>query len=164
MRPGHIPLVFAILFAAISLCTADAPSVSLISNIELDDGGIFFVSYYGIVNINSFQRSAILTYSDFQYAAWYTSSRHPILARRKLPSGDWSTLQLPHILSVNDSHNAIVLGVSPADGKIHVAMDCHSSPMFYTFSEAGLAMSGASWVASRFGAITNTLDGLDIGR
>jgi hypothetical protein len=164
MHPIHIPLALATLFAAISLCTADAPRVSLISNTKLDDRGIFFVSYDGVVNVNSFQSSAVLTYADFQYAVWYTSSRQSALARRKLPSGDWSTLQLPHVLSASDSHNVIVLGVSPADGKIHVAMDCHSSPMFYTSSEAGLATSGASWIASRFGAISNTLDGLDIGR
>ncbi|KNZ73157.1 hypothetical protein J132_00992 [Termitomyces sp. J132] len=42
-------------------------------------------------------------------------------------------------------------------------MDCHSSTMFYTSSEAGLATNGASWVASRFGAITTTLGTLNIG-
>jgi BNR repeat-containing family member len=162
---SQFQLVLATLFSCIlSLCTAAAPAVSLISNIQLDSKGIFFVSYDGVVNVNSFQLSAVLTNSNFQYAAWYTSSRIAVLARRQLPTGDWSTLQLPHTLSMNDSHNVIVLGVSPEDGKIHVAMDCHSSSMFYTSSEAGLATSGASWVASRFGAISHTLGGLNIGR
>jgi len=35
--------------------------------------------------------------------------------------------------------------------------------MFYTASEANLASSGASWVASRFGTITTTLGNLNIG-
>ncbi|TFK33033.1 hypothetical protein BDQ12DRAFT_707465 [Crucibulum laeve] len=158
---------FSILLASlasilISICGA-APSVSLVSNTQLDANGVFFVSYDGVVNVNSFQLSGVLTYSGWQYAAWYTSTRYAILARRQLPSGAWSTLQLPHQLSTNDSHNVIALGVSPADGKIHVAMDCHSTQLYYTSSEANLATSGASWVASRFGSITTTLGNLNIG-
>ncbi|KAG6860791.1 hypothetical protein C0995_007597 [Termitomyces sp. Mi166 len=42
-------------------------------------------------------------------------------------------------------------------------MDCHSSTMFYTSSEAGLATNGATWVASRFGSISTTLGTLNIG-
>ncbi|KAF9481139.1 hypothetical protein BDN70DRAFT_876764 [Pholiota conissans] len=86
-----------------------------------------------------------------------------MLARRQLPSGAWISLQLPHKLSTSDSHNVIALGVSPADGKIHVALDCHSTQVYYTSSEAGLATSGASWDASRFGAITNTIGNLNVG-
>ncbi|KAF5317497.1 hypothetical protein D9619_013171 [Psilocybe cf. subviscida] len=160
------PLLFILtvigLLLAGTACNA-APSVSLVSNIQLDPDGIFFVSYDGVVNVNSFQLSGVLTYGSYQYAAWYTSSKAPVLARRQLPSGSWTTLQLPHTLSTSDSHNVIALGVSPSDGKIHVALDCHSTPLYYTSSEAGLATSGASWVASRFGTITNTLGNLNIG-
>jgi hypothetical protein len=145
-----------------SLCLA-APKVSLVSNTQLDGSGVFFISYDGVVNVNSFQLSGVLTYSGWQFAAWYTSSKAAVIARRQLPSGAWSTLQLPHTLSTSDSHNVIALGVSPADGKIHVAMDCHSSAVYYTSSEAGLATNGASWAASRFATITTTLAGLNIG-
>ncbi|KAF7305153.1 hypothetical protein MKEN_01230500 [Mycena kentingensis (nom. inval.)] len=140
-----------------------APSISVISNTVLDNQGVYFVSFDGVVNSNSFQESAAIAFGNFQYAAWYTSSRAAVLARRTLPSGAWSTLQLPHNLFTNDSHNVISLGISPLDGVIHVAMDCHSTQMFYTKSEAGLATSGASWVASRFGAITTTLGNLNVG-
>lgn len=152
--------LFFVCFAA---CRA-APSVSLISNTQLDANGIFFVSYDGVVNVNSFQMSGVLTYGNWQYAGWYTASRTAMLARRQVPSGAWTSLQLPHQLSTNDSHNVIALGVSPADGKIHVALDCHSTQVYYTSSEAELATSGASWVASRFGAITNTIGTLNVGR
>ena len=152
-----------LLFMVAATCRA-APTVSLLSNTQLDPNGIFFVSYDGVVNVNSFQLSGVLTYGNFQYAGWYTASRTAVLARRQLPSGAWTDLQLPHQLSTNDSHNVIALGVSPADGKIHVALDCHSTQVYYTSSEAGLATSGASWVASRFGAITNTIGILNVGR
>jgi len=140
------------------------PPVTLISNSKLDSSGIYFVSYDGLVNVDSFQLSGVLTYSNWQYAGWYTSSKYAIVARRSLPSGSWETLQLPHQLSVSDSHNVIALGISPADGKIHVAMDCHSTKLYYASSEAGLATSGASWTADRFGPITNSLGNLAIGR
>lgn len=160
----HLSLLVLSLASFLFSLSRAAPGVSLISNSLLDASGIFFVSFDGVVNVNSFQLSGVLTYSGWQYAAWYTSSRTAVLARRQLPSGAWSTLQLPHQLSTNDSHNVIALGVSPADGKIHVALDCHSSQLFYTSSEAGLASSGASWAASRFAAIVTTLGGLNIGR
>ncbi|KAF8158012.1 hypothetical protein B0H34DRAFT_749368 [Crassisporium funariophilum] len=146
----------------VSVCKA-APSVSLVSNTQLDANGIFFISYDGVVNVNSFQQSAVVTQGNWQFAAWYTSTRAPVLGRRQLPSGAWSTLQLPHSLTTDDSHNVIALGVSPSDGRIHVALDCHSTQVYYTVSEANLASSGASWTTSRFGAITNTIGNLNVG-
>ena len=140
-----------LLLCATGLSVLAAPTVSTVANLELDPRGIYFVSYDGLVNVNSFQLSGVLTHGNYQYAAWYTSSRYAILARRQLGTSTWSTLQLPRQLSTNDSHNVIALGVSPADGKIHVALDCHSTQMFYTSSEAGLATNGASWTASRCG-------------
>ncbi|PPR06315.1 hypothetical protein CVT24_001027 [Panaeolus cyanescens] len=159
----NILVLFSLLTSfLLGICNA-APSVSLVSNTVLDSSSIFFVSYDGVVNVNSFQLSGVLTYGNYQYAAWYTSNRNAVLARRQLPSGSWSTLQLPHQLSTNDSHNVIAVGVSPSDGRIHVALDCHSTQMFYTRSEAGFATSGASWAASRFEGITTTLGNLNIG-
>ncbi|KAJ7184362.1 hypothetical protein C8R46DRAFT_1063840 [Mycena filopes] len=105
-----------------------APPVSVVSNTQLDSKGDLF----RVVNVNSFQDSAVLAYQNFQFAAWYTSTG----------------IALPHNLSTIDSHNVISLGVSPADGKIHVALDCHSTQI---------------WVASRFAAITTTLRTLNIG-
>ncbi|KAF8895985.1 hypothetical protein BD779DRAFT_554756 [Infundibulicybe gibba] len=162
----NLPLLFTtlagVLLALIGHSRA-APSVSLISNTQLDANGIFFVLFDGVVNVNSFQLSGVLTFSNWQFVGWYTSTGAPVLGRRQLPSGAWSTLQLPHKLSTNDSHNVIAIGVSPADGKIHIAMDCHSTQVFYTSSEAGLATNGATWVASRFGPITNTIGNLNVG-
>ncbi|KAF9448709.1 hypothetical protein P691DRAFT_759671 [Macrolepiota fuliginosa MF-IS2] len=155
-------LFISLVSTLFALCGA-APKVTQISNSLLDSNGIFFVSFDGVVNVNSFQLSGVLTFGNYQFVGWYTSSRAAILARRQLPSGSWSTFQLPHNLSTNDSHNVIALGVSPSDGKIHVALDCHSTQVFYTSSEAGLATSGASWEASRFGTITTTIGNLNVG-
>ncbi|KAJ7063536.1 hypothetical protein C8F01DRAFT_1133419 [Mycena amicta] len=152
-----------VLLTLLLTCVCGAPTVSVVSNTQLDPQGIFFVSFDGVVNVDSFQLSGVLAFGNFQFAAWYTSTGMAILGRRALPSGAWSTLTLPHNLTTADSHNVISLGISPLDGAIHVALDCHSTQMFYTKSEANLATSGATWVASRFGAITTTLGNLNIG-
>jgi hypothetical protein len=142
-----------------------APGVTVLGDTLLDPSGVYFVSFDGLVNNQSFQQSGILTFAGFQYAAWYRSNRNAVLARRALPSGAWQTLQLPHRLSTDDSHNVISLGISPADGRLHVAMDTHSSTIFYIKSVAGLAGSPAShpWTLAQFGAEQRTLDGRDLG-
>lgn len=142
-----------------------APVVTRLADAELDAAALYFVSYDGLVNNNSFQQSGILTHQGHQYAAWYTDTRHAVVARRRLPAGAWHRVELPHRLTVDDSHNAVSLGVSPTDGRLHVAMDTHDSTIFYVKSEAGLIddPAGHSWRASRFGAVQRSLDGLGLG-
>jgi hypothetical protein len=149
---------------------AVAPPVTRLGDTLLDSAAIYFVSYDGLVNNASYQQSGILTWGGFQYAAWYTGSRNAVLARRAVPSGSatpgaWERVTLGHRLSTNDSHNSISLGVSPADGRLHVAMDTHDSTIHYVKSEAGLVTeaAGRSWTAARFGAVQRTLDGVSLG-
>ncbi len=159
-RWGAILVAFVLMYPAAAQA---GPPVTRISDTELDASALYFVSYDGLVNNNAFQQEAIVTYGGRQYAAWYTSTREAVLARRTLPAGTWETLRLPHRLSVDDSHNVIALGISPADGRLHVALDTHDSTIYYYRSEAGLAGGGASWVASRFGAEQRTLGGVELG-
>ena len=162
-------------FAALGLAAAAAgaaatpasaaPVVTLVSDTQLDAHGVYFVSFDGLVNNESFQQDGILTFAGFQYTAWYTASRSAVVARRQLPSGAWQQAVLPHALSVSDSHNVISMGVSPSDGRLHVAMDTHDSPVFYVRSVAGLASAPGShpWSAVDFGPVQRTLDGVDLG-
>jgi BNR repeat-containing family member len=142
-----------------------APTVSLVRDTQLDPTALYFVSFDGLVNNESFQQDAILSFAGYQYAAWYTSDRSAVIARRALPSGTWERVVLPHQLSTNDSHNVISLGVSPTDGRLHVAMDTHDSAVFYVKSEAGLLTSPTSrtWSLARFGSVQRTLDGVELG-
>jgi hypothetical protein len=142
-----------------------APGVTVLGDTLLDPAGVYFVSFDGLVNNESFQQSGIVSHAGYQYAAWYTANRHAVLARRVLPSGTWQTVQLPHQLSVNDAHNVISLGISPGDGRLHVAMDTHDSRVFYVKSVAGLVNAPAShaWTLGQFGAEQRTLDGLELG-
>jgi BNR repeat-containing family member len=144
---------------------ADGPAVTRLGDTVLDPAAIYFVSFDGLVNNESFQLNGIVTHAGHQYTAWYTADRTALLARRRLPAGPWQTLRLPHRLSADDSHNVISLGISPADGRLHVAMDVHNTTIFYTKSIPGLVTRPATqaWTAAAFGPIQRTLDGIGLG-
>ncbi|SRR6266498_4317988 len=140
------------------------PGVTFMRDTQLDPTALYFVSYDGLVNNESFQQDAILTYRNYQYTTWYTADRSAVVARRKLPAGAWQKVVLPHQLSTNDSHNVISLGVSPQDGRLHIAMDTHNTPVFYVKSRANLMSNPPnSWSLADFGAVQPNLDGIDLG-
>ncbi len=149
---------------AIPAVAQAAPGVTLLRDTQLDPTALYFVSFDGLVNNESFQQDAIVSFAGFQYTAWYTADRSAVVARRRLPAGAWERAVLPHRLSTDDSHNVISLGISPTDGRLHVAMDTHNTTVFYVKSEAGLVTSPASrsWTAGRFGAVQRTLDGVEL--
>ncbi|WP_428936130.1 BNR repeat-containing protein [Streptomyces sp. ACT015] len=138
------------------------PSVTARGTTLLDARAIYFVSYDGLVNNNSFQKNGLLTYKGYQYAAWYTATRDAVVGRRALGATTWSAVTLPHRLKSDDSHNVVSMGVSKTDGRLHLNMDSHSDGFFYLKSVAGLLDSPAStgWSASAFGGVQTTLDGL----
>ncbi|MER7563776.1 BNR repeat-containing protein [Streptomyces sp. NPDC048523] len=138
------------------------PSVTRTGTTTLDSQAVFFVSYDGLVNNNSFQKNGLLTYKGYQYAVWYTADKNAVVGRRVLGGGTWSTVQVGHTLKTSDSHNVISMGVSKVDGRLHLNMDSHSDGFTYVKSVAGLMdnPSGLSWTAARFGAPQSTLDGV----
>ncbi|MER7394315.1 BNR repeat-containing protein [Streptomyces sp. NPDC000151] len=167
MRPLAAGVLAVSLFASVSgagpVHAADqGPAVSKLGDTQLDAQALYFVSYDGLVNNNSFQKNGLLTYKGYQYAAWYTADRHAVVARRPVTGTEWQTVELPHRLSVDDSHNVISMGISRVDGRLHLAMDSHSSGYFYVKSAAGLVSSpaGRAWDPRAFGDVQTTLDGV----
>ncbi|MFF7886371.1 BNR repeat-containing protein [Streptomyces sp. NPDC020794] len=138
------------------------PSVTLTGSTQLDSRALYFVSYDGLVNNNSFQKNGLLTYKGYQYAVWYTTDSSAVVARRALGASSWSTLTLAHRLKSSDSHNVISMGVSKTDGRLHLNMDSHSDGFFYVKSVAGLLDNPATtaWTSAVFGAVQTSLDGL----
>jgi hypothetical protein len=70
------------------------PSVTRIGSSRLDAQALFFVSYDGLVNNNSFQKNGLFTYKGYQYAAWYTADRNAVVGRRALGASTWSTVKV----------------------------------------------------------------------
>ncbi|MFJ1602428.1 BNR repeat-containing protein [Streptomyces sp. NPDC088253] len=159
-------LVTGVAGAGIGAGTARAadpgPSAALTGSTQLDSQALYFVSYDGLVNNNSFQKNGLLTYKGYQYAVWYTTDRSAVVARRALGASSWSTLTLAHRLKSSDSHNVISMGVSRTDGRLHLNMDSHSDGFFYVKSVAGLLDNPAAtgWTSAVFGAVQTSLDGL----
>ncbi|MGW7256649.1 BNR repeat-containing protein [Streptomyces sp. NPDC054834] len=145
----------------IARAASPGPSVTKKGTTQLDAQAVYFVSYDGLVNNNSFQKNGLLAYKGHQYAAWYTATRNAVVARRALGASTWSTVTLSHQLKSDDSHNVISMGVSKTDGRLHLNMDSHSDGFFYVKSAAGLLDNPAStaWTSSVFGAVQTSLDG-----
>lgn len=158
-------LLATLLMSASTVVAAEptaGPAVRFLRDAQLDATALYFVSYDGLVNNESFQQDAILTHGAYQYAAWYTADRSAVVARRGVGATSWQKVTLPHTLSANDSHNVISLGISPRDGRLHVAMDTHNTPVFYVKSTAGL-VDRPQWSINDFGPVQRTLDGVDLG-
>ncbi|KUN23686.1 Tat pathway signal sequence domain protein [Streptomyces antibioticus] len=155
-------ILAAVATPGIARAAVPGPSVTLTGTTTLDSQAVFFVSYDGLVNNNSFQKNGLLTYKGYQYAVWYTADRNAVVGRRALGGGTWSTVRVGHTLKADDSHNVISTGVSRTDGRLHLNMDSHSDGFTYVKSVAGLLdnPAGLSWTAARFGAPQSTLDGL----
>ncbi|MER5527959.1 BNR repeat-containing protein [Streptomyces sp. NPDC002677] len=138
------------------------PSVTKMSTSQLDPQAVYFVSYDGLVNNNSFQKNGLFTYRGHQYAGWYTSTGAAVIGRRVLGGSSWATVTLAHQLKSSDSHNVISMGVSKADGRLHINMDSHSDGFFYVKSVAGLLDNPGStaWTPAVFGAVQTSLDGV----
>lgn len=138
-----------------------APSVILLDPGVLDPHALYFVSYNGLVNSSPIGQG-LVSHGGWQYAAWYTGSRYVVIARRQLPDGPWRMLTLPHQLTVDDAHNTISLGICPADGTLHVAMDVHGTVVYYLRSIPGL-LTGGPWGLESFGPLQRSFGAMDPG-
>lgn len=136
------------------------PDLERLGETQLTSAGLSVVSYGGYLNGESFQQEGVITHQNYQYAAFWNTARHVVLARRALPSGPWQSFELSdYTNSANDAHNTISLGIAAGDGTLHVAFDHHDSPLHYRKSVAGLASTPetATWAAASFSAVTNSL-------
>ncbi|MEI9949891.1 MAG: BNR repeat-containing protein [Pseudomonadota bacterium] len=141
-----------------------APNVALTKTAEsvLSKAGVTIVSYGGYLNGESFQQDGIVSYGNYQYAAFWNSARHVVLARREWPSGAWSALEFSDYTNTEgDAHNTISIGICPGDGTLHLAFDHHGSTLHYRKSVVGLldSPSAVSWASASFSAVTDHLLG-----
>ena len=138
------------------------PGITKDSEVLLTNAGLAIVSYGGFLNGESFQQDGIVSHSGYQYAAFWNSSRHVVMARRALPSGAWSTFEFTdYSLSADDAHNTISIGICLGDGTLHLSFDHHSNNLHYRKSVAGIVTNPATatWAASSFSAVTSNLVG-----
>lgn len=144
------------------------PAVQVLGEDRLGQSGLNVVSYGGYVNGEAFQQEGIISFGEYQYAAFWNTNRNVVLARRTVPAGQdgsfgtWEKFDFTdHELSADDAHNTISLGVSPADGVLHIAFDHHNSPLHYRRSVPGLLTDpeGVTWSSESFTQTTSNLTG-----
>ncbi|MEU6745428.1 BNR-4 repeat-containing protein [Spirillospora sp. NPDC046719] len=138
---------------------AVSPAATRLGDRVLDPAARGNITYNGTANVGSYQQDGLMTYSGYQYVAWYAADRTAVISRRKLPSGDWQSIRLDAVLFADDSHNNIAMAVSPTDGRIHLALATHVPMARYIRSVPGLADGKAQWSSRSFEPVAAALPG-----
>lgn len=128
----RVPLLLALL--AIPACQALA---------QLSQVGLGWAK--NAVNAPVFRKNAVVSFNGTQYTAYYDSTAHLVVAKRKLRSNHWEIRQTKYTGKVSDAHNSISIMVD-GDGYLHVAWDHHNNQLRYckSLSPNSLDMSELS--------------------
>ncbi|MDP4261257.1 MAG: BNR repeat-containing protein [Bacteroidota bacterium] len=82
------------------------------------------------INTVVFRKNSVVSYKDLQYAAYYDSSGHVVLAKRKIGTDKWEIKQTDYTGNVKDAHNCISIIVD-GSGYLHIAWDHHGNKLRY---------------------------------
>ncbi|MBN2530122.1 MAG: BNR repeat-containing protein [Deltaproteobacteria bacterium] len=137
-----------------------SPGVTKDGEGKMTYSGLMVVSYGGYLNGESFQQDGILTYKGYQYTAFWNTNRNVVMARRKLPYGEWVKFDFTDYRNTaNDAHNTISLGICPGDGTLHLSFDHHGNTLHYRRSVENLITDpeGVAWAAISFSNVTDSL-------
>jgi hypothetical protein len=82
------------------------------------------------INTVVFRKNSVVSYKDVQYVAYYDSSAHVVIAKRKLGTDKWEIKQTKYTGNIKDAHNCISI-MADGDGYLHMAWDHHASKLRY---------------------------------
>ncbi|WP_163717693.1 BNR repeat-containing protein [Mangrovibacterium lignilyticum] len=82
------------------------------------------------VNATIFRKNSVVSSANYQFVAYYDSTAHVVLARRKHGSEKWEISQTPYTGNIRDAHNVISLMVD-GNGYLHLSWDHHNNPLHY---------------------------------
>ena len=91
------------------------------------------------VNTVIFRNSAITTFKNIQYTAYYNPEGKMVLAKRRLNSAKWEKVITPYSGNVKDAHNSISIAVD-IDGYLHVSWDQHDTRLRYAKSKVPFSL------------------------
>lgn len=87
------------------------------------------------INTVVFRKNSVVSSGDNQYVAYYDTSGHVVLGKRKLSSTKWEIKQTSLTGNIRDAHNSISIMVD-GDGYLHIAWNHHGNTLHYTKSIA----------------------------
>jgi autotransporter-associated beta strand protein len=98
------------------------------------------------VNWASFDQDKVVSFGNFQYAVYWDADRALAVARRNLSTDEVQLVRFPDYLLAdgldyaqqNNGHRNAVVGLSPLDGRLHLAWDHHNNSLNYTRSRKDL--------------------------
>lgn len=82
------------------------------------------------VNAVIFRKNALVTFNEFQYAAYYDANQFLVLAKRKSGSKSWLINKTQYTGDASDAHKSISIIIDGA-GFIHVAWGQHNNNLNY---------------------------------
>ncbi len=99
-------------------------------------------------NWASWDQEKIVSFGQFQYTVYWDADRIMVLARRDVRDDSVQTVRLPDFtLSADDRHRNTCLGVSAADGRLHLSWDHHNNQLHYTKTKAGFLTQPARQIS-----------------
>ena len=87
------------------------------------------------VNTVVFRKNSVVSHNDIQYAAYYDSSSHVVVAKRTHGSTNWEIKKTGLTGNIRDAHNSISI-MTDGDGYLHISWDHHNNPLHYAKSIA----------------------------
>lgn len=119
-----------------SLRVARRIRISVEGRERVSNDGLFFSGPVQFGRTITARSGSLAVYENFIFVAWYRGGmddRHVMLSRRHVNDTEWQTIQFPHQHigfrgdpTIGDSHNTIVIGISPIDGTVHMLYDMHA--------------------------------------
>jgi hypothetical protein len=87
------------------------------------------------INTVVFRHNSVVSDKQWQYVAWYDSTGHVVLAKRKTGGGQWEVKQTRFTGNINDAHNTISI-ILDGNGYLHMSWDHHNNKLNYCRSAA----------------------------
>jgi hypothetical protein len=138
-------------------------NLAWLSDNTIDSNGITYAGgswglMPNVVGVEAQER--LLTYNGYQYATYYNSAGHVCVARRSLSGGGWQVAELgDYTLTGTDAHDVVAIGISPADGRIHLSFDEHAETLNYRKTTGDVLSNpvGVTWGPGLFGPVSHQL-------
>ncbi|MFA9190526.1 BNR repeat-containing protein [Flavobacterium sp. FZUC8N2.13] len=91
------------------------------------------------VNTVVFRNSALTSFKEIQYTAYYNPEGKMVLAKRKLNAKKWDVVITPYSGNVKDAHNDISIAID-IEGYLHVSWDHHDTRLRYARSKSPFSL------------------------
>jgi hypothetical protein len=83
------------------------------------------------INTVVFRKNSVVSFKNIQYASYYDSSGHVVLAKRIHGSTNWEIKQTKFTGNIRDAHNSISI-MTDGEGYLHLSWDHHGNRLHYT--------------------------------